>query len=202
MTPTDGQGAPLGGSEGAVDGASVLYANTQPDTDTVVKPTTEGVEANTILRSLASPRQLYFRVGLPPNASLIQTDAAGGPLRVVQDGQTIALVRPPSATDAEGASVPVSMSAAGDLLTLTVAAQEGDYQWPIAVDPELASVTDSTISEHSNWLYKAEPESKFSHHWSSNSLELWNIGGEISPVGTTRTGNIRRKANRKSTRLK
>src|SRR4029077_20118540 len=164
-----------------VDGASVLYANTQADTDTAVKPTTEGVEVNTILRSVASPRQLYFRVGLPPSASLVQTDAAAGQVRVVQDGQTIALARPPSATDAEGAPVPVSMSATGDLLTLTVSVQEGDHRWPIAVDPELASVTDSTIAEHSNWVVKANQESKFSHHWASSAVEQWNVGGAISP---------------------
>jgi hypothetical protein len=37
LTPVDAQGASLGGSEGAVDGASVFYANTQTDTDAVIK---------------------------------------------------------------------------------------------------------------------------------------------------------------------
>jgi hypothetical protein len=113
LTPIDGRGAPIGGSEGTVQGASVLYLNTQRDIDTAVKPTTEGVEANTILRSVASPRQLYFRVGLPPGASLVQAHSAAGLVRIVQDGHTIAVVSPPSATDAAGTPVPVSMSAKG-----------------------------------------------------------------------------------------
>jgi hypothetical protein len=47
LTPLGAQGVSLGGSEGAVDGASVLYANTQTDADTLVKPTTSGFEMDT-----------------------------------------------------------------------------------------------------------------------------------------------------------
>src|SRR6202042_3463371 len=38
LTPVGEGGSPLSGSEGTLDGASVFYANTQTDTDTVVKP--------------------------------------------------------------------------------------------------------------------------------------------------------------------
>lgn len=72
LTPVDAQGAVLGGSEGALVGASVFYANTQTDTDTVVKPTTGGFADDTLLRSVESPDELYFRVGLPEGASLVQ----------------------------------------------------------------------------------------------------------------------------------
>src|SRR6185312_16241582 len=78
LTPVNAQGAALVGSEGQVDGASVMYANTQTDTDTAVKPTIGGMETNTILRSLASPKQLYFRVGLHSGATLKQGHDAGG----------------------------------------------------------------------------------------------------------------------------
>ena len=71
LTPASAQGAPLGGSEGVVDGASVLFANTETDTDTVVRPTTLGFEASTVLRSVDSPQQLLYRVGLPTGASAL-----------------------------------------------------------------------------------------------------------------------------------
>ena len=61
LTPADGKGEALGGSEGSVDGASVLYANTQTDTDTLAKPTSRGLELSAILRSEASPHDLYYR---------------------------------------------------------------------------------------------------------------------------------------------
>ncbi len=77
LTPVDGSGSSLGGSEGTADGASVFYANTQTDADTVVKPTTGGFALDTLLRSVASPQQLFFQVGLPAGASL--TQAKSGP---------------------------------------------------------------------------------------------------------------------------
>lgn len=182
LTPVDAQGRPLGGAEGAVDGASVLYANTQIDMDTAVKPTTGGVEVDTILRSVNSPEQLYFRVGLPPGAKLVQAGGAG-PVKVMNDGQTTALVRPPSAVDAAGTDVPVSMSVSGDLLALGVSAKTGSYQWPIAVDPELESVTDKSGPDDnsepgaqchkqgeperksSNWCWHAVKEENFEHYY-------------------------------------
>lgn len=65
LTPVDAQGAPLVGSEGVVDGASVLYANTQTDTDTMIKPQTLGFDASTVLRSVDSPQQFFFELGCP-----------------------------------------------------------------------------------------------------------------------------------------
>jgi YD repeat-containing protein len=199
LTPVNAQGMSLGGSEGVVDGASVLYANTQTDTDTAVKPTIEGVEASTILRSVNSPDQLYFRVGMPAGAYLVQghsggrgNDAGSGgavPVRVVSGGQTIALVRPPSATDAAGTSVPVSISVRGDLLVVSVSAQSGGYQWPIAVDPELAKIKDESFGptechqkgeaerESSNWCRFTGGSGKFNSTWySGKAIELWNEG--------------------------
>jgi DNA-binding beta-propeller fold protein YncE len=192
LTPVNSKGSPLGGSEGTLDGASVVYANTQTDTDTTVKPTIDGVEANTILRSVDSPEQLYFHVGLPPGASLVRAKGGAGPVKVMNDGQAIALVRPPSAVDAAGTSVPVSMSVRGDLLALTVSAQGGEYQWPVAVDPEVKDESLGPSECHkkgeperisSNWCVysgkageagedpsKEEGPSRFKHHWYANSL--------------------------------
>ena len=96
LTPIDASGSPLGGSEGVVDGATVLYANTQTDTDTVVKPVALGFDEVTLLRSAESPGQLYFRVGLPEGASVVQASGASGAVKVVQYGQTIASIQPPS----------------------------------------------------------------------------------------------------------
>jgi hypothetical protein len=72
LTPADAGGRALSGSEGSVQGASVIYANTQKDADTLAKPTTGGFELSTILRSQDSPHQFYYRLGLPKGASLIQ----------------------------------------------------------------------------------------------------------------------------------
>ena len=158
LTPADSRGAPLQGAEGEISGVSVLYANTQTDTDTVVKPTTLGVELSTLLRSSDSPRQLFFRLGLPAGASL-RREAPSSPFQVVKEGQVIAMIAPPRAEDAEGVDVPVTMSVSGDLLALAVQLSPGEYQYPIDVDP---TVTDTSESFNpGDWLFFTDDATSF-----------------------------------------
>ena len=137
LIPVDEQGAPLGGSEGSVNGATVTYANTQTDADTLVKPTTSGFEMDTVLRSVDSPTQLAYKVQMPQGASLVE-DQSTGLVRVVDEGATIAQIAAPTANDAEGTPVPLSMKiTSGDILSLTVESfTDGRYKLPIVVDPE------------------------------------------------------------------
>jgi RHS repeat-associated protein len=147
LTPVNAQGVPLGGAEGVVEGASVVYANTQPDSDTVVKPTSTGFEADVLLRSVDSPERLYFRVGLPAGATLVESDRGSHSVRVVKDGAVIAAIRPPHASDAAGTSVPVAMRVTGSMLVLTVDMKSGHYQYPAEVDPEVYDYAAPTSEE-------------------------------------------------------
>jgi streptogramin lyase len=164
LTPSDAQGQSLAGAEGSLVGASVLYANTQSDTDTLVKPTTNGFDVDALLRSSQSPEQLYFRVGMPAGAALVG-DSQGG-ASVTREGQTIASVLPPAAQDAAESSVPVSMIVSGDLLVISVDHRAGSYQYPIDVDP---SIIDSQLAasgaKRANWEFGSEPagSTKFGH---------------------------------------
>jgi hypothetical protein len=126
VTPVTAEGAALEGSEGSVDGASVLYANTQTDTDTIAKPTISGFEIGAMLRSANSPSQLYYRIGMPSGASLVQ-QTSSGPVQILDGGTIIATVLAPGAHDAAGTPVPVSMEAKGDLLSLTIEDRSGEY---------------------------------------------------------------------------
>jgi RHS repeat-associated protein len=135
LTPIGASGSALSGTQGAIDGATVLYANTQADADTVVKPLARGFAEDTLLRSVDSPTQLSYRVGLPAGAHLAPAKDRSGNVDVVDDGAVIAVVIAPSAEDAAGTGVPVSMSASGDVLSLTVAQRPGSYEYPIEVDP-------------------------------------------------------------------
>jgi hypothetical protein len=138
LIPVDGSGNPLGGSEGAADGMGVLFANTQTDTDTLLKPSSLGIEASTILRSVSSPEVFYYRVGLPQGARLVASSSGQG-AEVVDEGAVIATVKPPMATDAAGTVVPVSMSvSSGDTLVVGVKHDEGSWRYPILTDPELS----------------------------------------------------------------
>jgi RHS repeat-associated protein len=182
LTPVDSNGAALGGSEGAVDGASAFYANTQVDQDTLVKPTTLGFEADTLLRSVDSPEQLYFRVGLPEAAKL-ETLGGSGAVAVVKEGSVLAVISAPSARDAAGRIVPVAMAVSGDTLILSVAHHYGEYTYPVAVDP---TVTDQayeagTYSGYDeNWLFYNASGPKIGGSWeiaANRSNDAMYLGG-------------------------
>jgi YD repeat-containing protein len=137
LTPVDADGHPLSGSDGVTDGMGVLFANTQADADTLLKPSSFGLEASTVLRSVASPEALYYRVGVPHGARLVASPAGPG-AEVVNEGVAVARIKPPVAIDAAGTPVPASMSVSGDTVIVSVKHDEGSYAYPIVVDPELA----------------------------------------------------------------
>jgi DNA-binding beta-propeller fold protein YncE len=145
LTPVNADGGALAGSEGSVEGASVLYANTQTDTDTLAKPTSRGFDLSAILRSEASPRELYYRLGLPGGASLVQ-HGGRSPVQVVRGGTVVGMLLPPTAVDAAGTPVPVTMRASGDIVSVTVQNEAGEYQYPVQVDPEYSTGKDRSLS--------------------------------------------------------
>src|ERR1700677_2832093 len=151
LTPVDPQGLPLSGAEGVLDGASVVYANTQTDSDTVAKPTSGGFELDSLLRSARSPEQLYFHVGLPQGASLVGSGAGAG-IRIMKDGELIARIPSPGATDAAGTPVPVTMTVKGDTVVVKADLSSGEHQYPVAVDPGIIT---EWAGEHfpANWHF-------------------------------------------------
>jgi YD repeat-containing protein len=196
LTPVDERGSPLGGA-GAVDGASVLYANTLTDADTLVKPTTRGFAVDAVLRSVDSPRKLYYRVGMPGGAKLVR-DRRDGAVSVVDEGVTIAVVLPSSARDAAGTPVGVSTGVRGDTLVLEVG-DAGEYQWPVEVDPEVLSIEDKDLTgavfpvkgaNGTNWVPFATHLENFNFKpWDSSGEQYWEItnkagnAGEVVGVG-------------------
>ena len=181
LTPVNESKAPLGGSEGSIDGASVLYANTQASSDTVIKPTTSGFEADTMLRSMNSPQQIYFSVGLPAGASLVQDSS--GAVEIVKEGVAIAVVLPPDAQDAAGTAVPVSMSVKENILALQVEDPPGEYQYPVEVDPEVKGFDGQLITtggKRTNWEFftsngKGEASTNFASSEAGGILKTYGV---------------------------
>jgi RHS repeat-associated protein len=167
LTPVDVRGEAVGGSAGVVDGASVLYAGTSRDADTVVKPMALGFETDTVLRSVASPQRLYFRVGMPAGATLVQ-DSASGVVRVVRGRRTLARVLAPSARDAAATPVPTSMSVSGDVLVVNVDHRAGSYLYPVEVDPTVEDSSFHYQEPESNWVFAPVPHGV-----------LWSYGESI-----------------------
>lgn len=175
LTPVDGRGQRLSGAVGVEEGASVIYADTGPAVDTLVKPTPAGFQIDAVLRSLQSPEKLYYKVGMPAGARLAQ-EGRGGRVRVVDGGATIAVVLPPIAQDAEATAVPTSMSMSGQTVIVSVAHRAGSYRYPIDVDPEVEAKDKQLVKEGSparisNWQWHGEPSTDFEEVVGSNYLE-------------------------------
>jgi len=184
VTPVNSGGVPLGGSQGALDGASVFYANTQADADTLVKPTTVGFEIDAVLRSVDSPSKLYFRVAMPLGARLRQ-DGGSGEVNVVKEGAAIATVSRPIAQDAAGTSVAVSMSVSGDLLVLSVAHGSVDLQYPVEVDPGLS--TDTLLTGYggpTNWKFATWWSTEHKHEEHQFKSVGWGENGNLTDEAT------------------
>jgi YD repeat-containing protein len=181
LTPVDPNGRPLSGAPGALEGASVLYANITTDTDALAKPTTGGVQLDALLRSELSPERLYYRVGMPTGGRLVADRALRG-ARVVLEGQTIAAVIAPSAQDAAGTAVPMRTAVSGDTLILTVAHRRGSYSYPIEVDPEAHDETvEAPAGGATNWKFYAEPAGKFSTHYTGFGIVIASVGNYVPP---------------------
>ncbi len=139
--------------------------------DSLIKPTTEGFEADTLLRSVESPRRLYFKVGLPAGASLVQAKDGAGIVDVVKEGAVMMIVLPVSARDAAGSSVPVSMSVSGDTLVLSVEDRSAEVQYPLEVDPTfIEEHYTPSGSKRSNWQWETSNSSRFASKPTDNTV--------------------------------
>jgi sugar lactone lactonase YvrE len=132
-----------------VDEDSAFYPSVQKDTDLLVTPNPTGVEILTELRTAQAPRTETQTLSLEEGASLKSTDEGGAEAEV--NGRTVLKVEPPTAIDAAGNDVPVTLSVSGDAIELTVSPSV-DAAYPILVDP---------IYQNYNWA------------WEHNSFAGW-----------------------------
>lgn len=114
---------------------NVWFPGVQEDTDMLVAPISSGVEVFNQLRSADSPETLRYRLDLPEGAELRRNGA--GAVDISKDGEVFAYVSPPSAVDAQGSHVPVELQVEGNTLTIKVPHREGDFAYPILLDPEI-----------------------------------------------------------------
>lgn len=161
LTPVDEHGASMGGDSGAVLGASVFYGSTGTDSAVAVQPTSFGFDLQTLIYSASAPETYLFRVGVPAGAALAQDSS--GVVRVTEGGRPVAAIEPTHAQDAEGTSIPTSLSLTGDVLAVRVEHRAGSYLYPVLLDPE---VNDSQLAttgggKRSNWEFHTSNSGRF-----------------------------------------
>jgi hypothetical protein len=109
--------------------SAVFYGGVGSDVDATVAPTDDGVEFFATLRSRVSPEELRYRLTLPTGASL---RSVHGSVDILRAGRVLAVVTPPTATDAQGQNVPSTLRVLGDQLVLTVEHRSGSFAYPTA----------------------------------------------------------------------
>jgi sugar lactone lactonase YvrE len=160
--------APEDRSPSTVEGSVAVYPNVAEDTDLAVAPTPTGVEAMTQLRSAESPLSQTYHLKLPSGASLTATEEGGA---IVKEGEEALLgISPPTALDASGAKVPVSLSVSGDSLTVSTS-PGASASYPILVDPLFQSYNWPTM----NYYQSGICNSSFETHAENpcNNREEW-----------------------------
>jgi RHS repeat-associated protein len=137
-----------------VGGQSVFFPAVGNDVDASVAPTISGAEFFAVLRSRLSPGVLRYRLSLPVGAAL-EANTEGAV--VSREGRVLAHILPPSARDAQGSVIPVSMRAVGDELLLSVPHRRLDVAYPVLVDPRVETVVTKSAE---GWVFSGTPGDK------------------------------------------
>ncbi|HEX3042208.1 MAG TPA: hypothetical protein VHP56_09000 [Solirubrobacterales bacterium] len=155
--PEVGVGVELVSPEGersasTIDGAAAFYPNVAEDSDLLVVPAATGFETFTQMRSAAAPTTHRFDLNVPQGATIEATSDGGA--AVIKGEEPLVAVKPPTAIDAEGQAVPVTLSVVGDSIELQVAPSQ-ETVFPVLLDPIFESYswkdTGSTAGIETDW---------------------------------------------------
>jgi hypothetical protein len=164
-------GAPEGRSPSTTHDVA-FYPNVAEDSDLVVAPTPTGVEEFSQLRSADAPRSITFNLNLPTGASLLETEDGGAEVR--DNGEMLIDVPSPTANDATGSEVPVSLSVSGHSLTLRVSPDQS-AMYPVLVDPLFQTYTWQTSKTRAGINGngdKSTGESMFNEEWTPEVVRV------------------------------
>jgi sugar lactone lactonase YvrE len=116
-----------------LDESLAFYPNTAQDADVMIAPTPRGVETFMQLRTPEAPRNQEIELELPEGTVLRGTDQGGA--EAERNGRTLLKIPPPTAIDASGAQVPMTLSVSGNSVVLEIS-PPADVTYPILADPQ------------------------------------------------------------------
>lgn len=154
------------------DSDTLVYPNATRDTDVAVNVTPTGLETLHQLRSPDSPEMQRMDVELPAGSQLRATNAGGAEV-LDAAGELKVTVSAPSAVDAQGTDVPVSMAVTdgGAGLELTARHRDRSFAYPILVDPEFVVKEDWACAGSWNctatWFHGSGQALAGLAHWQS-----------------------------------
>lgn len=131
-----------------IEQSVAVYPNVAQNTDFAVAPTPNGFETMSQIRSAAAPQTETLDFTLPAGASLESTPDGGA--EVVRDGQALVIVQAPTALDASGELVPISLAVSGASLKMAVAPL-ASTQYPILLDPIIDRAEGESTANFAAW---------------------------------------------------
>ncbi|MFJ3222236.1 DNRLRE domain-containing protein [Streptomyces sp. NPDC086783] len=114
----------------------VIYPNTQPDADTVaIRSGTSQVEIFHLLRSADAPKSFTYKANLQAGQEL--SSVSENTLMISSSGGGLAtFISAPTAVDAKGSTVPVSMHTSGSDIVIKLDPAAGQtVHYPVLLDP-------------------------------------------------------------------
>jgi hypothetical protein len=137
-------------SQGRRNGQIAFFANADTDTDVLVQATPQGAETFWQLRSDRSAEEHRLRFTLPNGATLRMSPRMPGGAEIVAGGRPQFTIPPPTAHDADGTAVPLTMRIASNVLTITARHKGRGLHYPILVDPALNGVVRENYGDFYN----------------------------------------------------
>jgi hypothetical protein len=118
----------------------LLWPNTHPDSDSIAKVVTGGIETFEQIRSADAPEVFRYRLQLRPGQTAV---SSGGTVEVREpSGEAVVRVLAPMAADRNGRPVAARLELAGDVLSVVAEHRAADYAYPVLLDPPWHSVYD------------------------------------------------------------
>ena len=148
---------------------NLFYPDALPDTDLLASATSFGLELYDQLRSEDSPEELRFHIDVRNGAEL-RSDGRGG-AEVLREGKRLTLIPKPFAKDAQGTDVPLKSEVEGSALVVHITHREGDYAYPILVDP----IVEDWVNQGENWYG--------GNNWGALSNGAWQWERNNSNIG-------------------
>jgi hypothetical protein len=167
-----------------VGDSTAFFPNIRPDSDFVVSAIPTGIETYTQLRSADAPNSETFNLSVEGDGQLRATDAGGA--EIVDAGGKIRLaVSAPTAFDAQGDQVPVSLEVNGNSITVSAEPAE-DTAYPVLVDPvwqyyNFDSANTSSWPGAGDWSRASNPGFGTEWGWPKNGMNAYAFKGATSP---------------------
>jgi streptogramin lyase len=176
-------GAPQERAPSTLEQSVAAYPEVAKDTSLAVAPTPTGVETLTLLQSADAPRSETFHLDLSDGATLQPTE--GGGAEVARAGETIVSIEAPTAIDAQGQPVPVSLEVSDDAITLQVFPGQA-ATFPILLDPVYDTFNWNGVSTSFGSWVATSYSPTFS---AARSAYCSNTPGAVNQCGTPLTQN-------------